>query len=189
MNYKKATKNDLDEIIIMKNKVKERIIKENLPIWKNGYPLDVLLIEDIKNEDGRIIEIDGKIAAYASFHHACKDYEKGLFKKDNLQTFGRVMVSDDFLGMHVGDYLVKNMINEAKLLNVDGLAITVDACNIKAVNLYKKYGFKKEGEHSFPYAYLDLYGLYFKWVKTHFLFIKINLLFKILLKIDLFFIK
>jgi ribosomal protein S18 acetylase RimI-like enzyme len=53
------------------------------------------------------------------------------------------------------------MIEEAKSLNVEGMGITADACNIKAVNLYTKYGFKKEGEKEFPYAYLDLFGLYF----------------------------
>lgn len=38
MLYRKVTMNDYEEIIIMKNNVKERIIKQNLPIWLNGYP-------------------------------------------------------------------------------------------------------------------------------------------------------
>ena len=45
------------------------------------------------------------------------------------------------------------MIEEAKTLNVEGLGITADDFNIKAVNLYKKHGFIKEGEEQFPYAY------------------------------------
>ena len=47
MKYLVATSKHLEEILIMKNKVKERVIKENLPIWKDGYPLDEMIKEDI----------------------------------------------------------------------------------------------------------------------------------------------
>jgi ribosomal protein S18 acetylase RimI-like enzyme len=63
--------------------------------------------------------------------------------------------------MHIGDFLVKSMIEEAKTLDVVGMGITADNCNKSAVNLYTKHGFKKEGEAQFPYAYLDIFGLYF----------------------------
>ena len=56
MLYRKATMKDYEEIIIMKNNVKERIIKQNLPIWLNGYPLDILIKEDIENGECRVIE-------------------------------------------------------------------------------------------------------------------------------------
>ena len=45
----------------MKNRVKKRIINENLPIWLNGYPTDELLEEDVLNNYGRVVEIDSKI--------------------------------------------------------------------------------------------------------------------------------
>ena len=160
MIYLKATKEDLIEILEMKNIVKQRVIKENLPIWQNGYPLDEMIIEDIEEDEGRIVKIDNKIVAYACFHHAYKEYGKGVFKKDNLQCFGRLMVLDGYVGKHIGAFLVESMIEESKTLNVEGMGLLVDSCNEKAVNLYSKYGFKKEGERLFPFAYLDIYGLY-----------------------------
>lgn len=162
MEYKKATIDNLKEILVMKNLVKLRVEKENLPIWKNGYPKDNLIEEDIINNRARIIMIDNEIVGYAAFHHASDDYEEGMFLKNNLQTFSRVMVKDNYVGKHIGDFLIKNLIKEAQTLDVNGLAIGVDSCNIKALNLYKKYGFKKEGEYNFTYAYLDLYSLYFE---------------------------
>ena len=161
MLYRKATMKDYEEIIIMKNNVKERIIKQNLPIWLNGYPLDILIKEDIENGECRVIEINNKVVAYACFHHAEKEYGKGVFKKDNLYSFGRVMVCDEYVGKHIGDYLVSKMIEEAKNLNVEGIGILADSCNTIALNLYKKYGFKKEGSKQFPFAFLDIYALYF----------------------------
>ena len=161
MKYEIAIKSDLLEIIEMKNKVKERIIKEGLPIWKDGYPLDQMIIDDIEAKEGRIIRFNNQIIAYSCFHHAEKEYGKGVFKKDNVLSFGRVMVKDEYLGKHVGDFLIRSMIEEAKKSNVEGMGILVDECNIKAYSLYKKYGFTKEGARQFPYAYLDILGLYF----------------------------
>ena len=161
MEYKKAKMSQLDEIIKLKNEVKQRVIKEGLPIWQNGYPLDEMIIEDIENNEGRIVIIDNKIVAYSCFHHAIKEYGKGVFKKDNVQSFGRLMVSDLCVGKHVGDFLVRSMIEESRTLGVEGMGILVDECNIKAYSLYRKYGFRKEGAQQFPYAYLDILGLYF----------------------------
>ena len=47
MIYRIANENDLKQIIKMKNNVKERIIKQKLPIWLNGYPLDEYIIQDV----------------------------------------------------------------------------------------------------------------------------------------------
>ena len=161
MKYLIPTMENLEEIIKLKNEVKQRVIKENLPIWQHGYPLDEMIIDDINNQEGRIVVIDNKIVAYSCFHHAEKEYGKGVFKKDNVQSFGRLMVSDKYVGKHIGDFLVKSMIEESKTLGVEGMGILVDECNIKAYSLYKKYGFNKEGAQQFPFAYLDILGLYF----------------------------
>lgn len=161
MIYRVATLDDLNEIIIMKNKVKQRIINQNLPMWLNGYPLDEYIIDDIKSNEGRVMEINGKIVSYSCFHHASKEYGNGVFKKDNVMSFGRLMVDDGYVGKHIGDYMVKSMIEEAKSLNVEGVGILADDFNVKAMNLYKKYGFNIEGARQFPYAYLTILGLYF----------------------------
>ena len=161
MEYKVASLNQIDEIIKLKNEAKQRVIKEKLPIWQNGYPLDEMIIEDITNVEGRVVIIDNEIVAYACFHHAIKEYGTGVFKIDDVYSFGRVMVKTSYLNKHVGTFLVKSMIDEAKSLNAKGLGILVDSFNIKAVNLYKKFDFEKEGERQFPFAYLDIYGLYF----------------------------
>lgn len=162
MNYRIARLTDLKEIIVMKNEVKERILKESLPIWLDEYPSDFLIKEDIEKGSGRVLMDGRRIIAYASFYHANEEYPANTFKKENLQSFGRIMVCNEYLGKHCGTYMVSEIIKEAKLLPVEGVGILVDACNHRAVHLYETFGFKKEGSKQFPYAYLDMYGLYFK---------------------------
>ena len=84
MIYRIANSNDVGEIIAMKNRVKNRIIEQKLPIWLNGYPLDEMIIDDIQCLEGRVIEMDNKIVAYSTFHHASKEYGTGVFKRDNV---------------------------------------------------------------------------------------------------------
>ena len=127
-------------------------------MWLNGYPLDEYIIDDIKSNEGRVIEIDGKVVSYSCFHHASKEYGNGVFKKDNVMSFGRLMVDDEYVGKHIGDYMVQSMIEEAKSLNVEGVGILADDFNVKAMNLYKKYGFEIEGTRQFPFAYLTILG-------------------------------
>lgn len=161
MQYRKTTEKDLYYIIEMKNRVKQRIIDEGLKIWLNGYPNDEILTIDISNEWGRVVEIDNTIVAYAVFYPSYIEYQNKIDDIDNLYSFGRVMVDNNFTKKGVGSFLVENMILEAKKNNQRGLLITADEFNEKAVNLYKSKGFNKIGEKQFPYAYLSVYKLLF----------------------------
>jgi GNAT superfamily N-acetyltransferase len=184
MVYRKATEQDVVQIINMKNMVKEQVIREGLPIWQHGYPLDSMIQEDILRGEGRVMEMveaeveatagaegrdidsgsewEREIVAYAVFHPSLEEYPAGTFRSDRMQSFGRLMVRTDHAGQHVGQTFVRHMIREAEQLGVDGMGILADACNSRALHLYKKFGFCKEGSAQFPYAYLDIYALYFR---------------------------
>ncbi len=166
MKYCKLQEEDINELIILKNQVKERIIKSNLPIWLGEYPSDETLLNDIKNGFARALKINEEIIAYATLHKDSYEYEKGTFKRENLMSFGRVMVKTNYLHMHIGYKLLENIINEVKENGSIGIGILVDRCNIKALNLYKSLGFKYEGQGIFPWATLDKYTLYFDIKKT-----------------------
>ena len=161
MLYRNANINDYNQIVLMKNRVKERVIKENLPIWLNGYPLDEYLMDDINNNFGRVIEFNNQIVAYAAFHPANIDYEEYIENTENFYSYGRVMVDDGYTGLGIGKLLISSMLDEAKSLNQKGMIIAADDCNIKAVNLYMSFGFKKINEIQFPYAYLSIFKLEF----------------------------
>ena len=160
MQYEIATAKQLPEILAMKNRVKARVIREKLPIWQNGYPLDEYIEEDIAHGEGRVVTVGGKVVAYANFHLSTTDYDAGTFSFEPVQSFGRLMVDDGHTGQGISRFLVAKMIEEAKNLPVKGMGILVDDCNTKAVNLYKSFCFQKEGANQFPFAYLDIYTLY-----------------------------
>ena len=166
MVYRKATKEDLKEILKLKKIVKDSIIKEGLQIWLHGYPEDKLIIDDVVNGEGRVIEKDGVILGYANCHLCLTEYPKGTFKSDNIQCFGRLMVAPENRGKKVGYTLINGIIEESKTLGVEGVGVLVDACNERAIHLYKKFGFAMENQATFKFSevltvVLDIYAIYF----------------------------
>ncbi len=162
MEYRKAKQEELKEIIHMKNEVKKRIEEENLPIWLDGYPQDEYIEEDIKNGSGRVILDHGQLVGYACFHEAKEEYPEDTFQRSHLMSFSRIMVKSEYIGKSYGSYFISSMIEETKQKGYAGLGILVDSCNKRAVHLYQKFGFQMEGSRQFPFAYLDIYALYFK---------------------------
>lgn len=157
--YKVAKKEDLSEIILMKNDVKEKVIKENLPIWQNGYPQDELIDEDIDNGFGRILVVDNEIVSYATYHPALYEYDKGTFPIDDVMSFGRVMTKVTKTKQGFATKLIEEMIKETKEKKIPGLGILVDDFNKKALNIYLKFGFQYLKTSEFPWAVLDVYYL------------------------------
>lgn len=160
MKYRIAKMEDVRAVLAMRDEVKKRIILDGLPIWLDGYPSDELIITDIKKGYGRVI-VEENVLAYASCYPSIEDYPEDTFQKKNLLSFGRIMVCTAYLGKHCASLLVSEMIKEAKNQFYSGMGILVDACNQRAIHLYQKYGFVKEGSRQFPYAYLDIYSLSF----------------------------
>lgn len=161
MKYQIASKDNTNEIISMKNRVKQRIIKANLAMWLNGYPLDEMIIEDVLNNHGRVIIFDNKVVAYAVLYPSIFEYQNEIDDIDNRYSFGRVMVDDNYTGKGIGRFLIESIINEVKSKNQKGMIITGDDFNTKAMNLYKSLGFVKIGEKQFSYAYLSIFKLDF----------------------------
>ena len=159
--YQVATVEHLNEIILMKNDVKQKVIDEKLPIWQNGYPEDDLIQEDIENGFGRIVIDNGEIVSYATYHPALYEYDPGTFPIDNVMSFGRVMTKVGKEKRGYASYLIDNMINETKRKMIPGMGILVDNFNKKALNIYLKFGFKYLKTSQFPWAVLDVYYLEF----------------------------
>ena len=166
MLYLNASLDDLKEIINLKNEVKSRVIKENLAIWLGDYPTDTLIEDDIRNGYGKIIKDNDKIIGYAACHLSETEYSMDAFCYKKLYTFSRLMVADAYLSKGVGSYLIKSMLNEFKDKTV-GFGLIVDKCNVKAINLYQKLGFRFESYVKESYGNFLTYTYYYKDTYTN----------------------
>ncbi len=161
MQYRIATKEDLNDILIIKEEAKARVRADGLNVWNGDYPMNEMIADDIRMEWGRVIEDNGRIVAYAALHKSEAEYPADTFLRPHLLSFGRVMVSDAVLGHGVASRLVGEMIAEAQAEGYAGMGIGVDDCNERALRLYRRHGFVREGFFKFTFADLDTYVLYF----------------------------
>ena len=162
IEYLVPTLKDLQEIIIIKNQVKEEVIKENLPIWLDGYPDDELIKEDVVTKNARILKDDNEIVCYASYHLASIEYDEDTFPINPIMSFGRLMTKVSMRKKGYAKRLISEMIQETKEKGYLGIGILVDDFNEKALNLYFEFGFKYLKTKQFPWAVLDVYMLEFK---------------------------
>lgn len=161
INYRIASLVDLENILEIKKEVKKKISSDKLLIWQNNYPSDDLLKEDIENGFGRILEVDDKIVSYASLYPCSYEYDSKTFYSDELMSFGRIMTKVSEVNKGYATSLIEHLIQEVKEKKYPGLGILVDNFNEKALNIYKKFGFKYCGTSNFPWAVLDKYCLKF----------------------------
>ncbi|MFH4677586.1 GNAT family N-acetyltransferase [Vibrio diabolicus] len=87
-----------------------------------------------------VAEIDGKVVGNIGFHHSQRP------RTMHTASFG-IGVHDSFHGLGIGSKLIETVTELAdNWLNVRRIQIEVNADNDAAIGLYKKHGFKIEGE-------------------------------------------
>ena len=146
LTYRTASLEDLQAILELLDKVKAHNKIIDLKIWQKDYPNATFIVNDLKDACGRVIEDeDGKILAYTAFVKTDEEYGVDAFSLRYLMTFSRLMVNPETQGQGIGYFFIQQLINETRMIDGSGLAITVDDFNERAVNLYKKFGFTKTG--------------------------------------------
>ena len=67
----------------------------------------------------------------------------------------QINVLDSYQGKHIGSKLMDYMFNDLEKNNVSEITLEVRIDNIKAINLYKKYGFVEVGKRVGYYQGID----------------------------------
>ena len=129
MIYRVPKTSEIDEILVMKNNVKKRVIESGLPMWLNGYPLDEMIVEDVQLGDARVIELDGKIDSEVSElntkHETLKDdfnRHKDAYNVYTSETtsslekeISRSNLRDNELDKKISDEIVRSIAREGEL--------------------------------------------------------------------------
>ncbi len=124
MNYelREMTKEDIDIIVKGEEKVFGHSLGHDLiysDLTLNPYALYVVL------------EIDNEIHGYV-----------GMWITDNIEIIN-LYVDEEYQGMGFGSLIMDFVIDVCEQSNVKNLSLEVRSSNIKAINLYKKYGLKQ----------------------------------------------
>ncbi|XZL95230.1 GNAT family N-acetyltransferase [Clostridium perfringens] len=111
-------------------------------ILSNKDEEDELIKEKIINRGNNqywyVVEEDGKVLGLGILMN------HGNLRKKHVGVI-TLMVNSDYQNKGIGSLLMDKLINLSESLNIIRLELCVFRDNYKAINLYKKFGFKEEG--------------------------------------------
>ncbi|WP_415325824.1 GNAT family N-acetyltransferase [Clostridium perfringens] len=111
-------------------------------ILSNKDEEDELIKEKITNRGNNqywyVAEEDGKVLGLGILMN------HGNLRKKHVGVI-TLMVNSDYQNKGIGSLLMDKLINLSESLNIIRLELCVFRDNYKAINLYKKFGFKEEG--------------------------------------------
>lgn len=124
MIVRELTKNDIDEIL----KIEESIYKN--PWNKEAF------INDIETDIAfdYVLEHNNVIIGYYGFWIMFDDVD-----------ITKVSIRKELQGKGLANILMEDFFNRIKNLDINTITLEVRVSNYKAINLYKKYGFKEIG--------------------------------------------
>ena len=139
-----ATKDDLNELKLMFQKIVQTMNDNEIRIWNDYYPFEefaydiadnslYLLVEKNKIAGTFVMTKSNQIANYFQWEKPNSDY---LY-------LTRIAVNVDFLRQGVGGLIIQNAKKIARSKNISYLRLSVIDINKPAINLYKKQGFKQ----------------------------------------------
>ena len=122
MEIRPATNEDLPSLIEIQNECFILPWKEKDILYElNENPVNVMYVLEDKDE------IIGFIDFWITFDSA---------------TIAQIGIKKKYQGQHLANLLMEEMINDCYAKKVMNITLEVRTSNLKAINLYKKYGFK-----------------------------------------------
>lgn len=148
---RKATENDLDEIMEIISEVQEEMKKDNNPQWnkENDYPNRNKFLSDINNNALYIYE-DKVIKGFMAITIDQGDYND-LLKTSNKPAYilHRLAIKKDYRNEGVASKLFQFAEGLAKENNIELLKGDTEKKNIKMNKLFNKLGFVQKGEFEY----------------------------------------
>lgn len=156
----KAKIENLDEVDIIMNEIKEEMRNENNPQWgstESDYPSKERLKEDIEKNRMYIYLEDNKIKGILSIVEDDGEYEE-LIKNSHESSYilHRLAIPKEYRKNSIATKLMRFAEEKAKENNIKVLKSDTEVCNTKMNNLFIKEGYKYIGD----FSYDDYPGVY-----------------------------
>ena len=111
----------------------EEIVKGEEKVFGHSLGYDLIYSDLALNPYALyvVLEIEEKIHGYV-----------GMWITDNLEIIN-LYVDEEYQGMGYGSIIMEFVIDICEQSNISNLSLEVRSSNVKAINLYEKYGLKK----------------------------------------------
>lgn len=154
ISIKKATINDAKDLAVVGKKAfviphQKAIPTEIMEVYLNNSFNEKNLIEEINNPNFHynLIYSNNNLAGFSKIIFNEKNSQ---IKKENVTKMERLYLLEEFYGLGLGNTLFQHNLKLAKQNNQKGIWLYVWIKNFRALDFYKKAGFKKIASYDFP---------------------------------------
>ena len=112
MEFRKAIKSDLDNIMIIIKEAQKYFKENNIDQWQDNYPNEETILNDINNETSYVLVNDNDVVATASISFEeeknYKNIDGNWLTNDRYVVIHRVAVSNDYKGLRLSSTILDN---------------------------------------------------------------------------------
>lgn len=149
-----ADKNDIDEIIILTEKINKDLLTKGMTQWNNGYPNEEVYLIDIElksmykmlNEKGQIIGI-GSINQNQHPNFAEANWQD---KSDGFRLIYRLGIDPEYQNNGLAGEMMNFLENIALEQNATSIRLGALSTYDKVVNFYLKRNYSIQDKKGFP---------------------------------------
>ena len=138
-----ANSNDLSVLEIMFKEIVKNMHNHGITIWNEYYPFEEFEIDIQKNQLYLLVDNNEIFATFVLYPSDTSDCFAWKSKDKEAMLLNRLGVNVKYLKQGVAFKVLDEAKKIAKKKNFKYLRLAVVDSNIPAINLYKKYGFKK----------------------------------------------
>ena len=159
MKIRKGTPDDIDSLESLYHDLTGYLSQHiNYPGWvRDVYPVRQNAEDGIRENALFVVEKDDKIiGTFMLKQYPEPEYDSVNWKTpltyNEIYVVYTLAVHPDYLGAHVGDYIMEAIVNHAKKANMKAVRLDVYEKNTPAIKLYEKHGFAYIGTVDLGYA-------------------------------------
>jgi GNAT superfamily N-acetyltransferase len=149
-NIQKATKDNIEKVVEMCREVSFNMMNNHIGEWEMVFPDREIIQKDIAKENLYVALAEDGITVMACAvldDSQNPEFDKIGWKygKDKYFVLRRLMVSNHYEGMGIGNTMLKYLEDVAKQLSCVSLRIELFSQNQTAIDFYNKRGYKIAG--------------------------------------------
>lgn len=147
---RRATQQDVIEIMQIIDDAKELLKSNGNPQWQNGYPNKDTIKQDIANNNGYVLIVNQQVVGYAALIVGLElNYTEiqGSWRNndDSYATIHRIAIKSNMHGKNLANLFIGNLITLTLAQNVNNIRIDTHRVNKAMQHLVGKYAFEYRG--------------------------------------------
>lgn len=145
---------DYNSVIKIMDLCKLDLHERGLNVWDSNYPTYEMIHKDLESGYSIVCEDNGEVLSFMMvIPNKVDTHEEAFINHENFCLVKRVMVHTD----HRRKGLAKRMFLYLETLGYKSIRLTARDKNTFAINLYKKLGYKKNGNYKYDWAVMGVY--------------------------------